>query len=576
MEFFERSLTSGKDYNNFELQIKAYINIGIFYENLSQYDKALEYQLNALDLAQKTKSPSHRAKIYVNIGNIYFYLKQYEEATNSYLKALDIYEKINDPNGQSICNNNLGECYLKRNKIDKAILYYHKALDFALVKKDTATMSLVMLNIGNAHRLSGRLSKADKTLNKALALTQHNASLGVKSETYLYLGKTALALGKQKEALDNYNKALEIASAINDKQLLLMIYDALAEFYVNRSDYKKAYFYKDKLVVLNDSVNNKKMLENMVKMNAIYQTYQDQATILNLQKENISHSKQLMQEKNKRILFLIVSGSFLIIIIILLILFLYRRRTAIQLREKNEELNNLNATKDKFFSIIAHDLKSPFNSLLGFSEMLSLHAESKNIDQVVEYSNIINNSTKKLFNLVENLLQWSRAQLGTTRYTPEKTDIHLVANNIISLLRLNAEEKDIVISSKIDKDLIGWIDVNLFNTVLRNLLSNAIKFSRVGSMIRVTGIKEGRFIKISVSDSGVGIRRENLEKLFDLGTNISTKGTFNEKGTGLGLILCKEFVEINKGNIWAESIYGNGSTFHFTVPVFDETKNKQS
>jgi signal transduction histidine kinase len=576
MEFFERALTTGKDYNNFELQIKAYINIGIIYENLSQYDKALEYQLKALDLAQKTKSPSHRAKIYVNIGNIYFYLKQYEEATNSYLKALDIYEKINNPNGQSICNNNLGECYLKRNKIDKAILYYHKALDFALVKKDTATMSLVMLNIGNAHRLSGRLSKADKTLNKALALTQHNASLGVKSETYLYLGKTALALGKQKEALDNYNKALEIASAINDKQLLLMIYDALAEFYVNRSDYKKAYFYKDKLVVLNDSVNNKKMLENMVKMNAIYQTYQDQATILNLQKENISHSKQLMQEKNKRILFLIVSGSFLIIIIILLILFLYRRRTAIQLREKNEELNNLNATKDKFFSIIAHDLKSPFNSLLGFSEMLSLHAESKNIDQVVEYSNIINNSTKKLFNLVENLLQWSRAQLGTTRYTPEKTDIHLVANNIISLLRLNAEEKDIVISSKIDKDLIGWIDVNLFNTVLRNLLSNAIKFSRVGSMIRVTGIKEGRFIKISVSDSGVGIRRENLEKLFDLGTNISTKGTFNEKGTGLGLILCKEFVEINKGNIWAESIYGNGSTFHFTVPVFDETKNKQS
>ena len=576
MEFFDRALQTGKDYNNIILQIKAYINIGIIYENLSQYDKALEYQLKALDLSQKTKSPSHRAKIYVNIGNIYFYLQQYEEATNSYLKALDIYVKLNDADGQGICNNNLGECYLKRNKIDKAIEYYRKALDHALATSDTATMSLVTLNIGNAHRLAGRLSKAEETLNRALTLTQHNADLGVKSEIYLYIGKTASALGKSKKALNNYNKAMELASAINDKQLLLMIYDALAKFYIDRKDYKNAYIYKDKYAVLNDTVNNKKMLDNMAKMNAIYQTYQDQATILNLQKENISHSKQLMQEKNKRILFLIVSASFLIIIIILLILFLYRRRTAIQLREKNEELNNLNATKDKFFSIIAHDLKSPFNSLLGFSEMLSLHAESKNIDQVIEYSNIINNSTKKLFNLVENLLQWSRAQLGTTRYTPEKTDIHLVANNIISLLRLNAEEKDIVISSKIDKDLIGWIDVNLFNTVLRNLLSNAIKFSRVGSMIRVTGIKEGRFIKISVSDSGVGIRRENLEKLFDLGTNISTKGTFNEKGTGLGLILCKEFVEINKGNIWAESIYGNGSTFHFTVPVFDETKHKQS
>ena len=577
MEFFERALATGKDYNNSELQIKAYINIGIIYENLSQYDKALEYQLKALDLAQKTKSPSHRAKIYVNIGNIYFYLKQYEEATNSYLKALDIYMKINDSNGQSICNNNLGECYLKQNKIDQAIRFYNKALKFAENKKDTSTIALVLLNIGNAHRLANRLNRAEETLNKALKLTSGtNSDDGVKSETYLYLGETAKALGKKNEALKNFKEALNIAARIGDKQLLLLVYNSLAEFYFDQRDYKNAYIYKDKYAVLNDSVNNKKMLENMAKMNAIYQTYQDQATILNLQKENISHSKQLMQEKNKRIMFLIVSGSFLIIIIILLILFLYRRRTAIQLREKNKELNNLNATKDKFFSIIAHDLKSPFNSLLGFSEMLALHAESKNIDQVMEYSNIINNSTKKLFNLVENLLQWSRAQLGTTRYSPEKTDIHLVANNIISLLRLNAEEKDIVISSKIDKNLIGWIDVNLFNTVLRNLLSNAIKFSRVGSMIQVTGVREGNMIRISVADSGVGIRRENLEKLFDLGTNISTKGTFNEKGTGLGLILCKEFVEINKGRIWAESIYGNGSTFHFTVPVFDESKHTES
>ncbi len=576
LEFFERALQIGSDYNNLILQIKANINSGIIYENLSQYDKALEHQLKALELAQKVKSPVLRANIYVNIGNIYFYLNQYEESTNSYLKALDIYIKVDDKNGQSTCYNNLGECYLKQNKIDQAINYYQKALKYAEEKKDTATISLVLLNIGNAHRLANRLNTANATLNKALSLCSNYSDPGVESEIYLYLGETAAALNRPKKALNDFNNAMKLATKINDRQLLLKIYNSLAGFYSNQGDYKNAYIFKDKYAALSDSINNKKMLENMAKMNAIYQTYQDQATILNLQKENISHSKELMQERNRRILFLIVSISFLIIIIILLVLFLYRRRTAIQLRETNEELNNLNATKDKFFSIIAHDLKSPFNSLLGFSEMLALHAESKNIDQVIEYSNIINNSTKKLFNLVENLLQWSRAQLGTTRYTPEQTDIHLVANNIISLLRLNAEEKDIVISSKIHKDLTGWIDVNLFNTVLRNLLSNAIKFSRVGSMIKVTGVRDGDMIRISVSDSGVGIRRENLEKLFDIGTNITTKGTFNEKGTGLGLILCKEFVEINQGNIWAESVYGNGSTFHFTVPVYDETKHQPS
>ncbi len=575
LEFFERALQNGVDYNNIPLQIQAHSNAGIIYEYLSQYDKALECQIKALDLAQKINSPTHRASIYFNIGNIYFNLNQYDEATNSYLKALEIYSKTDDESGQSICNNNLGECYLKQNNINEAITYYQKALKYAVIKKDTTNISLFMLNIGNANRLAGNLRKASSTLRDALNLCEHHANLGTKAEIYLYLGETVAAQKKSDQAVRFYNNALDLATKIEDKQLMLKIYNSLAKFHFNQGNYKNAYIFKDRFSVLNDTVNNNKMFEDIAKMNAIYHTYKDQATISNLQKENISHSKQLMEEKNKRMLFFIVSLSFLTIIIILLTLFLYRRRTAIQLKQKNIELNNLNATKDKFFSIIAHDLKSPFNSLLGFSEMLSLHAETKNIEQVIEYSNIIYNSTKKLFSLVENLLQWSKAQLGTTKYSPEQIDVYLLANNIISLLRLNAEEKDIVISSKMNRDLVGWLDVNLFNTVLRNLLSNAIKFSRVGSMIQVTGGKEGDMLKISVSDTGVGIRRENLEKLFAIGTNISTKGTFNEKGTGLGLILCKEFVEINEGTIWVESQYGNGSTFHFTVPVYDENKHKE-
>ncbi len=575
LEFFERALQNGIDYENIPLQIKAHNNTGIIYENLFQYDKALECQIKALELSQKINSPKLRASTYVNIGNIYFYLNQYDEATNNYLKALDIYIIVNDESGQSICNNNLGECYLKQNKINNAINYYRKALTYAISKKDTLNISLFLLNIGNANRMTGNLRKSYTILSDALNLCEHHTNIGIKAEIYLILGKTVAAQNKPDLAVSYFNNALSITNRTKDKKLLLEIYNSLAKFYYTQENYRNAYLFKDQFSVLNDSVNNSKMLEDMAKMNAIYHTFKDQATIINLQKENISHNKQLMQEKNKRALFFIVSLSFLTIIIILLTLFLYRRRTANQLRQKNIELNSLNATKDKFFSIIAHDLKSPFNSLMGFSEMLSLHAETENTEQVIEYSNIIHNSTKKLFSLVENLLQWSKAQLGTTKYSPEQTDVYLLANNIISLLRINAEEKDIVISSKMGRDLVGWVDENLFNTVLRNLLSNAIKFSRVGSMIQVTGVKEDDMMRISVADTGVGIRQENLEKLFAIGTNISTKGTFNEKGTGLGLILCKEFVEINKGTIWAESEYGNGSTFHYTVPVYDENKHHQ-
>ncbi len=574
LEFFERALQNGIDYKNIPLQIKAHNNTGIIYENLSQYDKALECQINALELSQQINSPTYRATTYVNIGNIYFYLKQYTEATNNYLKALNIYTITDDESGQSICNNNLGECYLKQDNIDEAIKHYQKALSYATSKRDTTNISLFLLNIGNANRIAGNLRKAYSTLSKALELCNYYSDKGIKAKIYLHLGNTVAAQNKPDQAISYFNNALSITNETKDRKLFLKIYNSLAGFYYKQGDYKSAYLYKDQYSVLNDSVNNNKMLQDMAKMNAIYNTFKDQTTIINLQKENISHSKELMQEKNKRVLFYIVGLSFLTIIIILLTLFLYRRRTANKLKKQNIELNNLNATKDKFFSIIAHDLKSPFNSLLGFSEMLALHAETQNTEQVVEYSNIIHNSTKKLFNLVENLLQWSKAQLGTTKYSPEQTDVYLLANNIISLLRLNAEEKDIVISSKMSRDIVGWVDENLFNTVMRNLLSNAIKFSRVGSMIQVTGVREGDMMRISVADTGVGIRSENLEKLFAIGTNISTKGTFNEQGTGLGLILCKEFVEINKGTIWAESEYGNGSTFHFTVPVYDENKHR--
>lgn len=260
-------------------------------------------------------------------------------------------------------------------------------------------------------------------------------------------------------------------------------------------------------------------------------------------------------------------------VIILFLSYRSRQKTERLLKEKNQELKQLNATKDKFFSIIAHDLKSPFSSLMGFAEMLTLNAESKNTKEVIEYSQIIHNSTKRLLGLVENLLQWSRTQIGTTEYRPSQLDISIQTHNIVSLLRLNAEEKDIVISPKIDRNLVAWADENLYNTILRNLISNAIKFSRIGSVIYVTASIKNNMIEVSVADSGVGIRQENLEKLFMVDSTFSTRGTLNEKGTGLGLVLCKEFVEINKGTIWAESELEKGSTFYFTLPLFQLKNN---
>ncbi len=265
---------------------------------------------------------------------------------------------------------------------------------------------------------------------------------------------------------------------------------------------------------------------------------------------------------------IIIISVLVIAVLILIFQLRYKSRYINQL--ENEIKTNVKKieAKDKFFSILAHDLKSPFNSLMGLSEMLVLHSETMNQSEVLNYSRMVHQSTSKLFSLVENLLQWSRTQMGTSEYKPEKLDLTILTGNVINLLRLSAQEKDIVLALKMEPGLLAMADSNIYSTVLRNLVGNAIKFSRVGSVIHVGGkYKDGGLVEIEISDSGVGMNREQVEKAFSIENSHSTAGTFNEKGTGLGLILSKEFVELNKGTIDIQSKLGSGTTVRFTVPA---------
>lgn len=242
--------------------------------------------------------------------------------------------------------------------------------------------------------------------------------------------------------------------------------------------------------------------------------------------------------------------------------------------EKLYEAQQSNKSKDKLFSIVAHDLRSPFNSLMGLSEMLVLQSESMHADQVQYYSKLVHNSTRRLYTLVDDLLQWSRTQTGNTTYHPEKLDLNILTANIVNLARISAQEKDIVIALKMENPLEALADANIFSTVLRNLISNAIKFSKVGSTIQVNGAKRSDgLIEMSVTDRGVGMDPGQLENVFKIEASQSTSGTFNEPGTGLGLVLCKEFVEINNGEIEVESQSGVGTTVKFTLPSMDYRKN---
>ncbi len=237
-----------------------------------------------------------------------------------------------------------------------------------------------------------------------------------------------------------------------------------------------------------------------------------------------------------------------------------------KIQKINEELKELNATKDTFFSIIAHDLKSPFQGLLGYSQILSTEYSTLNEEEKLFFIQSIYDLSKSAFTLLENLLIWSRIQTGKIVFNPDVFNLQEEIMPTVEMLMQVASNKNILVECQIHGKTLVQADKNMIQTVVRNLVSNAIKFTNPDGKVIISLRQNGKFIEVSVEDTGVGIRKENLDKIFKSGAVVSTKGTANEEGTGLGLILCAEMIKMHGGKIWAESKLGKGSKFIFQIP----------
>ena len=244
------------------------------------------------------------------------------------------------------------------------------------------------------------------------------------------------------------------------------------------------------------------------------------------------------------------------------------------LKFTNQELEKLNATKDRFFSIIAHDLRNPINAILGFSELLSVNYDDIADEKKIELNKIIHSSTKNVYNLLENLLQWSRSQTNRIKFEPQSFDISGIINENLILSKPNIRKKSLIVNTDLCEKNKVYADKNMAGAIIRNLLTNAIKFSNpLGEINIITKVNNG-FLEISVADKGIGMTEEVAKNLFRIDSAHSTYGTSGEKGTGLGLIICKEFIEKHSGIIKVETEPNKGSVFTFTLPV-DEKHLKE-
>lgn len=244
-----------------------------------------------------------------------------------------------------------------------------------------------------------------------------------------------------------------------------------------------------------------------------------------------------------------------------------RKQIEEDIKHKNVELQRLSDDKDILMSILAHDLITPFNSMLGFLDLLSENLREYDVNTLENYISIVNNSAKGAFNLLNDILLWTRSQSGAIPFKPKIFNLKSSIEEVTEFLKPNANTKNITINIDESDKTVVFADVDMLNTILRNLISNAIKFTDSGGIVNISSERTESDILVTISDNGIGIAPNILPRLFDTTKLYSTRGTANEKGTGFGLMLCKKFVEEHGGEIWAESELSKGSKFKFTLPL---------
>jgi signal transduction histidine kinase len=567
-----------EDFGNEASMIQGIAEI---YEKLNDLNKALEYSIKAANICLQHNIRQGLPNTYNFIGSIHKDLKNIDLAEEYYLKALALFREDNDIAGLSSVLNNLGIVYDDKGENQKAIDYYTKSLEYAKQLDNLDGVATSYNNIGFLYVKIGQIEKGLESYAKSLAISKDFYDKENYANTCNNIAAAHLKAGNLALAEKYVLMVLPFARLATNKAIAQESYQILSRIYSQRGQYKKAYEYLGLQLAYNDSLYAQQQTASIAEMQTRFETEAKEKEIQLLRKDNEIQLLEVERHKNYQKLLIITSVFFLFVSVGVFFGFYLKRKSNYLLSQKNKELevannklkeseNNLrelNATKDKFFSIIAHDLKNPFNALLGFSEILDKNYDSLAEEEKREYIGIIFESSQSLFKLLDNLLQWSRTQIGTIQYNPEVFNLLPLIKQEVGLLQINADKKKIALWILVNEAITAYADRNIIGSVIRNLLSNAIKFTDFGGRVELRAREVNGMVEVSVADSGIGIDPDDIDKLFQPDLSLSTRGTANEEGTGLGLILCKEFVERNNGRIWAKSERGRGSTFLFTLPT---------
>ncbi|WP_024481308.1 tetratricopeptide repeat-containing sensor histidine kinase [Cellulophaga baltica] len=553
--------------------ISAYNIKAIYKTYVDDYEGAYEQYQNALLLCENNRHPLEETKLYSNLATLFSVLGDNDESIKIYIKALAITDRLEDKFWVGVVKSNLGFLYNKTHQFDKAITFLDESIQIFTEVDRKEWLAYAYLTKANILLNKNETKEALRYLDLSKGLQKNLIDEKLKQD--LLLGYT-----KYHQQINELEKSEELAkegylsSIDNQNQILIANFsEILYQLNKEKENQKEALFYLEKFKNITDSTALQSKQNALALLNA-KTNFQKQQNDLKLENQ-----RTIKQQKTY-----IIFSLFIVFLVILIAYYGYRNNKTItnlnyQLEEKTitlekseKTLKYANETQEKLFSIISHDLKSPINALKNLLLLI------KNGD--IEPKDFLN-FVPKLYSDVDamsftlnNLLTWSKSQMNGFVNKPISFQIHEKVNSSIQLLQENANQKKIAIVNNVPTSAEIYCDVNQFNLIVRNLVTNGIKFTPSGGEIRIHADEKNQFWEISIKDNGVGISPEVLKKLFKPDSALhSTYGTNKEKGTGLGLLLCKEMVEKNGGKISVESIPNEGTTFYFTMPTNPDSIN---
>lgn len=560
-------------------------SIGLIEIKRGNYTKGLQYSLSAIDELEKRNLKEDLKIAYGNLANAYYEIKDYDKAVSFYLKALQIQDLVNDIHGINESNRKLAELYSIKKEHRRSIEYYEKVIKNIKSVNDSLKGN-IYTKLGGEYLKFRNYESASEYLIKGYNINFKSNNKSGLLMSLINLGDLNLQQDRLKMAEKQLLQAGKIAQNLNNKEELLRQYKLMKSLDSIKKQFDKAFVWQRKFYELKD---NMKETDNLV--NPVIKDKKETLDLnLNLSEPKtevkeiiVKDEAALIKSEEKydrlQLIFYALLGILILAIAFIVLIYLKRNTSvkyAQELEEKNikielqneafqeqtKHLENVNNVKDKLFSIVSHDLKDSLSSINGFIDLMKDGTLSREeFDNLIpELSENANNASLLLF----NLLNWSKSQMQSLKPSPSLFDVQEVFEDKVKLVEQRIESKGITLADRSLRDF-AYADRSMFEIIIQNLLANAIKFSKNGDTITISNhISNGSCI-ISIADSGIGISKQNIDKLFK-GNSFTTMGTNNEKGTGLGLSICRELVELNGGKIWVESTVNVGSTFYVQLP----------